>query len=262
MIGPYNPRPKLVTGILVFVLTLVLFFNPPTAYADLADEIEIAIQTAIQGMVGTEFGIDSVTFEMLGVELTMTVIGFSLCEPADPYAPPVSTPVPPLTVYGCENLTTVVADVNNDETNADILIEFSKIFLDLESSRDENLACAPWGDPFPYNGTVVEDGYMLGHASVAVSLELVFEDGCFRVNMVPGSSEFSLTPDVMESRDNCLDSNMDSVLMPILYPLVQDHLDAVFDATLVLLMDEVSDLICSATPNDYSSWGNVKSLYR
>jgi len=262
MIKRYNSLSHSVTGILLFVLTLVLFCNPSTAYATLQDEIEIAIQTAIQGMVGTEFGIDSVTFDFYGVTMTMTVIVFALCEPSDPYAPPDPTPVPPLTVYGCENLTTVGADVANDETSAAILIEFSKIFLDLESSRDETVLCVLWGDDFPYSGTVAEDGYMLGHASVAVGLGLEFVDGCFRASLVPGSTEFTLTPDEMGSKDACLEANMDDVLMPILYPLVEEYMDTVFEATLLILMDEVSDLLCDATPNDYSSWGSVKSIFR
>ncbi len=262
MIKGYNSPSHTVTGILLLVLTLVLFGNPSTAYATLQDEIEIAIQTAIQGMVGTEFGIDSVTFDFFGVTMTMTVIGFALCEPSDPYAPPDPTPVPPLTVYRCENLTTVGADVATDESSADILIEFSKIFLDLESSRDETILCLPWGDTFPYNGTVIDDGYMLGHATVAVGLDLVFDDGCFRASLVPGSTAFTLTPDEMDSQDACLDANMDDVLMPILYPLVEEYLDTVFEATLVVLMDDVSDLLCDATPNDYNSWGRLKSIFR
>jgi hypothetical protein len=262
MIKRFHSLSHTVTGILILVLTLVLFCNPTTAFATLQDEIEIAIQTAIQGMVGTEFGIDSVTFDFYGVTMTMTVMGFALCEPSDPYAPPDPTPVPPLTVYRCENLTTVGADVANDETSADILIEFSKIFLDLQSSRDETALCLLWGDTFPFTGTVAADGYMLGHASVEVGLGLEFVDGCFRASLIPGSTAFTLTPDEMDSRDECLDANMDDILMPTLYPLVEEYLDTVFEATLVILMDEVSDLLCDATPDDYSSWGSVKSIYR
>ena len=167
MIGPNNSRTPLVTAILAFVLTLVLFFNPPTAYADLADEIEAAFQTIIQETVGTEFTEDSVSFEFQGVEVTYTVIGFALCEPSDPYAPPILDPIPPLNVYECENVTVVGADVAGDESSATVLIEFDRIFLDLESSRDENIGCAE----LPPYGTVDADGYMLANASVGISIQ-------------------------------------------------------------------------------------------
>jgi hypothetical protein len=257
MIGPNMPRRYLVTGILGFVLTLVLFCNPPTAYADLADEIEAAFQTAIQGMVGTEFTNDSVTFDFEGVEVTFTVIGFALCEPSDPYAPPILNPIPPLNVYECQNVTTVGADVASDETSASVLIEFSHIFLDLESSRDKTLFCLE----FP-PGTVAEDGYMLGHASVEVGIQLEFVDGCFRSSLVPGSSSLTLVPDEIGSKDACLTLYMDDIVVDVFYPLVQDYLDTVFEATLVLLMDDINNLLCDATPNDYNSWGSVKSIFR
>lgn len=262
MLKRFHSRIHAVTGILTLVLTLVLFCNPTAAYATLQEEIEIAIQTALEGMVGSEFGIDSVTFDFLGVSMTVTVLGFSLCEPPDPYAAPDPTPVPPLTIYGCENLTTVDADVAGNEESADITIEISTIFLDLESSRDETVLCGLHGDTFPYTGTVTEDGYMLGHASVTVGLGLEFVDGCFRASLVPGSSSFVLAPDEMRSQDACLDANMEDILIPILYPIVEEYLDTVFETALSVLMDEVSDMLCDATPNDYSSWGSVKSIFR
>ena len=143
MIKRFNSLSHTVTGILLLVLTLVLFFNPPTAYADLADEIEAAFQTAIQGMVGTEFTNDSVTFDFEGVEVTFTVIGFALCEPSDPYAPPILNPIPPLNVYECENVTTVGADVANDESSASVLIEFNPIFLMVSSYLAKSISLCP-----------------------------------------------------------------------------------------------------------------------
>lgn len=258
MIGLTFSRNQSVTGILVFVLTLVLFFNPPTAYADLADAIENAFQAIIQESVGTEFTEDSVTFEFEGVEVTYTVIGFAFCEPSDPYAPPILDPIPPLNVYECVNVTAVGADVAGDESSATLLMEFDRIYLDLESSRDENYGCFE----FPPFGTVDADGYMLAHASVGVSIQLEFVDGCFRASIVPGSTSFTLVPDEIGSEDACLTFYMDDIIVDVFYPLVQDYLDTAFEATLVLLMDDINDLVCAATPSDYSTWGNVKSLYR
>jgi len=167
-----------------------------------------------------------------------------------------------VTVYGCENLTTVGAVVANDESSAEVSVEISRIFLDLETSRDETIACLLWGDTFPYTGTVTEDGYMLAHASVSVGLALEFVDGCYRAGLVPGSTAFTLVPDVIASLDECLDSNMVDVVQPILYPLVEDHLDAVFEAALLDVMGEISDLICAATPDVSRSWGDVKGSFR
>jgi hypothetical protein len=262
MIQRENFRNHKLTVVLVFLVSLVLSFLPSNASATLAEEIEAAFQAALQDMVGTEFGLNYVTFDFLGVEMTVTVLGFAFCEPTDPYAPPTPTPVPPLTAYGCENLSTVGVDVANDETSADILIEISKIFLDLETSRDETIACILSGDSWPYNGTVIEDGYMLGHASIAVAVDLAFVDGCARATLVPDSSEFTLTPDTVESKDACLDDNMNDILMPILYPLIEDHLDTAFETALGLMMGRINDQLCDATPTENSVWGNVKSIYR
>jgi hypothetical protein len=262
MIQRENFRNHKLTVVLVFLVSLVLSFLPSNASATLAEEIEAAFQAALQDMVGTEFGLNYVTFDFLGVEMTVTVLGFAFCEPTDPYAPPTPTPVPPLTAYGCENLSTVGVDVANDETSADILIEISKIFLDLETSRDQTIACILSGDIWPYEGTVIEDGYMLGHASIAVAVDLAFVDGCFRATLVPDSSEFTLTPDTVESKDACLDDNMNDILMPILYPLIEDHLDTAFETALGLMMGRINDQLCDATPTENSVWGNVKSIFR
>jgi hypothetical protein len=253
--------PRALAAAFVCVVVALLAVLPTSASADLADEIVTAIQDAVQGMIGTEFGVDYVTFDLWGVELKATVLGFAFCAPSDPWADPVATPVPPNNVYGCENVSTVGTDVNVGQTSADVTIGISNIFLDLETERDEALFCLPWGDTVPLTSVVTEDGYMLGHAIIGATLLLTRVGGCVRASLAPGSVDFILTPDVVESQDNCIDSNMNSAVLPVLYPLVQDHLDAVFEVALMALMDQISDMICQATPTVPSTWGAMKGLY-
>lgn len=260
-----NRRRSLNSGItisLILLFSLILSFLPAEVSATLADDIEAAFQDALMGMAGTELVMNSVTISFLGVEITVTPLGFALCEPADPYAAPIPTILPGISDYNCQNLTTIGADVAADETTASILIEVSKIFLDVETSRSETVACILDGDTFPYNGTVSEDGYMIGHASITVGLGLAFVDGCFRATLVPGSAAFNLTPDVMGSKDQCMNANMNSVVLPLLYPLIEDQLDIAFEAALALMMSDINDMLCFATPVDSRSWGSLKTAYR
>jgi len=255
-------RNQKLTVVLVFLVSLVLSFLPSSASATLAEEIEAAFQTALMGMAGTELDMDSVTITFLDVEITVTAIGFAFCEPSDPYAPPNPTPVPPLGTYSCENLATVGADVSNDETSANLQIDVSKIFLDLETIRDRTAACVLAGDTFPFIGTLAADGYMLGHASVAIGVDLAFVDGCYRATLIPGSAHFTITPDVVGSKDQCMDANMNSVVIPFLFPLIEDQMDTAFEVSLGLMMGEINNQLCDATPTVNSVWGNVKSIYR
>jgi hypothetical protein len=103
---------------------------------------------------------------------------------------------------------------------------------------------------------------MLAHASITVGLLLEFVEGCFRASLVPDSASLTLVPDEIGSQDACLTFYMDDIVVDVFYPLVQQYLDTMFETTLEILMNDISDLLCDATPNDCNSWGSLKSIFR
>jgi len=247
---------------------------PSAAKADLSDiegAIEQAFAEGIIGLRGDELGTVTFPFAYLpplgdSVHVHITFLGFSLCNPPDPWASPNPTPTPPLNIYGCRNSADVVATVDPTVTSAMLTIQPAECFFDLSYDRDEVEFCLEcgWLDPC---GTVFGEGHILTSASISSILSLTRVGSCLQASIVPGSVSalfsptgraFRKTPSLSE--DACMTGAWDLLSASVIDQL---NLGAgpAFESMLITLLPAVNTRLCELTPAEPSTWGKIKALF-
>jgi len=244
---------------LITLVAMVLLLVPSAAPADLVDDIAAAFDEFVNGLDGSEIEDVYVEGDQPCIpgwrHWKATVVGFAFCSPPDPFADPVSVPVPPHNIYGCTDAATFDVDVAPDETTADVVTTIDPLYLDLEFEREEGL-CYPaegWG-PNPLN---YSDGYLLMDATLALTLELEDEGGCIRASIVPGSVDVTLGEQTKElgiQGDDCL-ATFAAALEPVLWELILPQMETALEVLIESLMVDISDQLCELTPVSSSTWG-------
>ncbi len=248
--------------VLICTLAISLPCLPANVQADLGDEIAEIFRQAINGLQGNEFEPVSLSDEILGFHYEVVLLGFAFCVPAEPWAAPNPIPVPPYNVYECENFSEVNALVVPDETSADVVIEISNLFLDLEVVRNYGLCpLAPYwelGSGPPVNS----EEYILSGATFALTLGLERVAGCIQATLDPESVVVTFdSSELWINGDDCL-ASVANTFEPLLWTLLTTEFRTLMRAELTDLMLVINDLLCDATPVTNRSWGGVKSGFR
>lgn len=258
-------------------MLLTMTVSPGAAVADLADDISDAFTQALNELWGDEGETSGFDIEVESLPLTCTFLGFAFCEPPDRWAEPLAVPVPPYNIYDCQNYSTATTDVSLDETSATVTITISRVFLDLETTRERGILCSVYGDgppnyilypPTGYTGHAVHDGYLFCTVSFSVGIELVQMGGCFHCSLVPGSLDLVVTPDIFLSEDECLNAYWSAPLpgggtiADMVWPEVQSALDNDAEVLVNGAMTQISATLCQSTPAGDISWGAIKCTYR
>jgi hypothetical protein len=249
---------------LVCLMICSLCFLPGSASAQLGDDIAAAIQEVIGNLQGTELLNPTYETDFMGQHFVITLVGFALCEPSNPWAEPNLTPEPPFNSYGCENVSDVDVTVAPSETSADVGIAVDHLFVDFTLERDWGICIplTPCDECIGSGSPVTSDGYLLGGASLTLTLALEEVGSCTEVAIDPGSVEITLNDPVIALQgDACLASLM-STFGPAVMPMLEEALSAGLEELLIASTAEINDIICTATPARPSSWGGLKSVFR
>lgn len=270
-----------VVAVLASIGVLTLCALPSAAPSDLNDivaAIEQVFEDAVNGLLGNEIEPQTIRFAYKpplvdSVHVDVTILGFAFCNPPDPWVSPDPTPTFPYNVYGCENIATATADIDQDVTTSNILIEVSDFFLDLEYVRDETPACLECCPTFPPCipidpcGSVAGEGYLLTSGSIAATLELTRVGTCLNASIVPGSVEVTLTPKEQGFRttpslatDTCVEGAWD-LFSPLFFDMLNQMASEGLEALLTANIDGINSALCSLTPVEASTWGHIKALF-
>ncbi len=164
----------------------------PATVATLSD-IQSAVTSSIASLVGNELPVSSASTS--GAEVTL--LGYALCMPSAPYAPPAAQATPPDNLYGCQNNVTLTL------TPAADTITFTytapQVYVDLQT----------------YSAlTGTDAGYMLYTnvtATVTASLSTT-PDGKKQIGSVISNS-LSSGPLTLASQDSTINSLGSSIAM-------------------------------------------------
>jgi hypothetical protein len=220
------------------------------AKADLADDVAIAIEHALNGMIGTEIQVTA-NGSIEGIGMVVNLQGFAFCLPPYPAADPEPDPLPPSNAYGCVNAVLVAVDLLPDETGGEATILIDMRFSDLITERDRTLFCGEFG-----SGTVFGNGYILTNCTIHAGFAIVPENGCPRlyldaVSIDPGPLNWAFT-------DLCLVSQQ--ALLQFMLTLFDDVDDEYFTQVTELAFDVASQELCTTTAAP--GWGeSVLRLY-
>jgi hypothetical protein len=273
-------RRRAVVAALVSVCVFSLFSlssSAPTDIDDIVAAIEEVFTDAVAALRGDEFESQTLRFAYKppvvdSVHVEVTVLGFAFCDPPDPWVAPDPTPTFPFNVYGCENVATITPKVSQDVTSADILIEVSDFFLDIEYERDETPACLECCPSFPCIpidpcGTVRGEGYLLTSGSIAARLTLTRVGTCLEASIVPGSVEVTLVPKRQGFRvtpgltaDTCVEGAWD-LFSPLFFDMLNETASKGLEEILVSQMGSINEVLCPLTPVEESTWGHIKALF-
>jgi len=249
-------------AVLVCALAIALPCLPATLQADLADDIADVFRQSINGLQGNEFAPVSLSDEVIGFHYEVVLLGFAFCVPAYPWAEPIPIPVPPYNVYECENFSTVNVLVSPDETSADVVIEVSDLFLDLEVVRDYGLCpLAPYweiGSGPPVNS----EEYILSGATFELTLGLERVGGCIQATLDPESVIVTFDSSELAIRDDDCLASVANTFEPLVWNLLTTEFRSLMRAELTDLMLVINDLLCDATPVNNRTWGGVKNGFR
>lgn len=244
-------------GTLLAMLGLLLL--PASGRAELADDIVAAFESALNDLVGDELDLSvHMSFSpplSPPVNLEMTLVGFAMCSPTDPWMDPVVAS-PPLGIYECQNVSTCNVILTSGGSEAMLTFTVADLFLDLESARDETPYCMEMPP-----GTVIEPGYVIGDATLSMMAALTWTGTCYEAALVPGSVGVGIVVKARDSHDDCL-MGLWSVVEPLALPLVEDALSTGIEELVVSMMDTINEALCLATPDERASWGDIKSRYR
>jgi len=236
-------------------VTVVSWIGLPVfALADLAEDIAVSLEEALNGMNGTEITATMV-FDISGIEIETVLEGFAFCTPTDPTAEPDPDPTPPYNAYGCENGAMVQVTLAPDESSAELLIEVSEFFLDFRTSRDTSFLCGEFGP-----GTVEGTGYFLSNGTVDATLQLYEENSCVQVSLVPAS--LGITIETIDGffTDDCLAFFWNSY-SSLFFDQIVNNMVGPFEEVLAIALEQVNDSLCDETPAESVSWSAMKAIY-
>lgn len=119
----------------VFIVRTFLLGYPTVSQPMLSQ----AFASALNGLVGNELPLPepfSASSEGITVDVTPTAIGFALCLPPDPTAPPNTTS--PL--YGCQADVKIDVSASANSKKLHVTANFDNVFVDFEGDWDTNVS--------------------------------------------------------------------------------------------------------------------------
>jgi hypothetical protein len=218
------------------------------ARADLADELE----AGLNNLRGDEFP-GTVSSSVSGVNITVDLLGFAFCTPPDPTAPPVTSHVPPLNVYGCQNAAEVTAGAISGDTLT-VAVSVEQLFADLYMTRDRTFLCGEFG-----SGTESSSAYLLTSVLGQARIRTELLEGCTVYRLVPGSIQLTMGSLYLESTDTC--ASLVASFIGFLEPFFLSQLRTQIESILGTLLRQRNHDLCGEVAGRATSWGSLKAEF-
>jgi hypothetical protein len=85
----------------------------------------------LNGLSGTQSSPVAHTGGLSGVTYSYTVLGFSFCNPSDPFMAPLASPRPGQTVYGCANAVQGTASLDTSALTLTVFLAIPFVYVDF-----------------------------------------------------------------------------------------------------------------------------------
>lgn len=223
-------------------LALVLLLAVGAASAQLGPEE--TVQQALQSLRGDEIQVQIPIDLSIYGSATLFIDGFAFCLPSDPTAGPVAEPVPPQNIYGCINTATVALTPEGTPSRWNMTLEVPTLFLDCRTERTLGSG----------------EGYITGVATLGVVVDLIDQDDCTRVALVPGTTTVGVSD---------LDGEFSDVAFQIAWMVFARQVENAmadlageFEPLLENVLALANDELCPDVPTEAAGFGQIKSWYR
>lgn len=223
--------------ILIAAALLLITAAPVFAQAD----FDTILADVLQSLRGDELQFDvPVDMGTLG-EGTVSVLGYSLCMPADPDAPPAAEPTPPNNVYGCEN-TVVPSFTPSGADTWTLTLDVPVFFLDLHVTYALGSS----------------DGYVTAATTLTVDVASETTD-CERYHVVPGSAAIVITEPTGVFDDPLVQFAWNALSGELVGSIEEQAPQ--FEPLIDMVLDQVNQELCGVA-SEASSFGDLKARFR